>query len=275
MSDRFAPLRARIKDAAGRVLFGAADRVLPERYTRYSGPARHVRETLLRHRVGAVVDVGANTGGYRDFLRRRCGYRGLVVSFEPVPELAAELRRRAAADPLWVVMECALGAEDGSRAINVMRNSVFNSFLAPGGAAARHFDHNVVERVERVEVRRLDTLMRDLSARHGIGDFYLKMDTQGFDLEVLKGAEAVLDRVPALQTEIPVQLIYQGMPDWREAVARLEALGFGLSALFAISRDPVGRVVEFDCFAVNAARAGTAAPPATDQPMTEGSRGVA
>jgi hypothetical protein len=59
----------------------------------------------------------------------------------------------------------------------------------------------------------------------------LKIDTQGYDLEVLKGAENTLQSIRALQLEASVRPIYEGMPGFREVLDYLMSRGFALSAM--------------------------------------------
>jgi hypothetical protein len=81
---------------------------------------------------------------------------------------------------------------------------------------------------------------------------YLKLDTQGYDLEVLRGAARSLERVVALQSEIAFVPLYAGMPSWRESFERIEALGFAPSGIFSVTREPSLRLVEADCVFVRA-----------------------
>ena len=81
---------------------------------------------------------------------------------------------------------------------------------------------------------------------------FLKLDTQGYDLEVLRGATATLSRVVALQSEISFVPIYAGMPSWRESIQRIGELGFAVTGIFAVSRDASLRLVEADCVFVRA-----------------------
>jgi hypothetical protein len=77
---------------------------------------------------------------------------------------------------------------------------------------------------------------------------YLKMDTQGFDLEVVRGAERVLPSVLGLQSEISVVPIYQQMPDYLTALATFKDLGFVLTGIYPVVRDKSTlAVTEFDC----------------------------
>jgi hypothetical protein len=76
------------------------------------------------------------------------------------------------------------------------------------------------------------------------------MDTQGWDLEVLKGATDSLKHVLALQSEIATQAIYVGMPMMRDSLDYLDQIGFAVSGLFPVNLDRTLRAVEFDCVAV-------------------------
>jgi FkbM family methyltransferase len=200
-----------------------------------------------------VFDVGANTGQYRDFLRNEVRYRGLIVSFEPVTKMVEILRERAQSDPAWLVYHCALGAAAGTQSINVMRAETLSSFLAPDSSATDLFaPYNVVDHTENVEVKTLDSVIEELRARRDIGkNLYLKMDTQGYDLEVIKGAECSLSEIAAVQTELSCQAIYKGMPGYVEMLATLDKRGFQLSGLFPVNQDTSLRIIESDCVMLN------------------------
>jgi hypothetical protein len=113
---------------------------------------------------------------------------------------------------------------------------------------------DTVRATETVEVRRLDDLFDDLvdGLVPGRPNVFLKIDTQGWDLEVLRGAASTLPRIAALQTEVSVQQIYEAMPTVQDALEYLDQLGFAVSGLFPVTLDQQLRVVEFDCIAVRA-----------------------
>ena len=88
------------------------------------------RATLMRKReIDLVLDVGANKGQFGLSLRNQIGYRGRIVSFEPLSEAFAELRRIAARDVAWSCHNLALGDETGSATINISANSHSSSLL--------------------------------------------------------------------------------------------------------------------------------------------------
>src|SRR3954451_2683307 len=73
---------------------------------------------LATLQITSVLDVGANVGVYGEALRRH-GYRGRLVSFEPLSQAFAQLAAKAAADPAWEVRRLALGEENGDAVIHI------------------------------------------------------------------------------------------------------------------------------------------------------------
>jgi FkbM family methyltransferase len=206
--------------------------------------ATHLAALLRLLDVDCVLDVGANRGQYARLLRR-IGYRGRIVSFEPVPESFAELRRLAGNDPKWATVPFALGAADALLPIHVTKVTEFSSLRTPTEYARDTFPGSAVTRTVDVPVRRLD----DVWAEHvgSVHRVHLKLDTQGYDQQVLEGAREVLDRVVSVQTELAVKSVYEGVPRYAEAIPRLEASGFELTGVFPVLRDRQLRIVELDC----------------------------
>jgi FkbM family methyltransferase len=195
-----------------------------------------LRNVLKRLSVNCVLDVGANRGQYGALLRR-IGYRGWIISFEPIRASYEVLEVVAAQRPPWKVFPCALGAEEGRRQINVTEDTVFSSFLTPREESQIIFPRNRVERREEVDVRRLDRILESCLADISSPRIYLKLDTQGFDLAVLEGAEAILPRILALQTEVSLHDIYYGMRDFVESISRCRAAGFEVVDFVTVNRD--------------------------------------
>jgi FkbM family methyltransferase len=216
--------------------------------------ARHLATLIESLHIDCVLDVGANKGQFCKFLRHAIGYKGLVVSFEPLQSNIGALNSLASIDDNLIVKQCALGPRDGTARINVMADNCFSSFLRPDNSGVREFDRaNVVDHCETVEVRRLDGILGDVAEARESRNLYLKMDTQGFDLEVLAGAERLLPRIVALQSEMSVLPIYAEMPSFEQSLAVLRQKGFEISGMYPVSRDPCHRIIEFDCVMVNGA----------------------
>lgn len=201
--------------------------------------------TTLFHdlKVDCVFDVGANRGQYRNFLRNHIGYKGPIHSFEPIPELVVELEQAAKVDPNWTIHGYALGTESKTLEFNVMRSNDFSSFLQPNQTAPREFhSKNVPDRHISVPVKTLSEILPSIQTNRP----YLKLDTQGFDLEVVRGGASVMELFVALQIESSVIPLYEGMPTFSETIQTLEKLGFAISGLFPVVTVK-HHLIEFDC----------------------------
>ena len=199
--------------------------------------------------INCVFDVGGRFGDYGLLLRNN-NYRGHIFSFEPVEANFRRLQEVCAPDPQWHAYHCALGSERGTAEINVSRGTNYSSFLSPSAYGAESSADIEVERTEVVQVKRLDEVFGEVTAGIAQPQAYLKMDTQGFDLEVLRGASGCLAQILALQSELSLQPLYEGMPSWTEALSEFTAAGFAISALFAGYRDEALRLSEMDCVMV-------------------------
>lgn len=206
-----------------------------------------------RHDIQCVCDVGANRGQFAAFLRQQVGYRNRIISFEPIAANAEHMRTKAKAskEVNWTIIECALGRIEGQAELNVMVSDVFSSFLAPAeisdSALAKM---NSVVRRESVSVRTLDALMLELGIDVAVTPTALKIDTQGFDLEVVAGAQSTLKHIRCVQSEVSVTPLYIGMPDMMQSLNAFGALGYKPAGLFAVTRDDALAAVEFDAVLV-------------------------
>jgi len=211
--------------------------------------------TLIQHYgVDTVLDVGANTGQYGVYLRA-WGYAGRIVSFEPLSREFQELKAKADRDPLWDARNEGMGDTDGEAAINVSEYSVYSSLL-PVRPEMRALDGRAgVVRTERIRVRRLDSVFGEV---RGTGrSIYLKVDTQGFEPAVIRGAEGVLDQVMAVQLELSLHPLYEGELLLPEMIQEMQARGFSLVFATPVNYDDNDLSVnQLDCVFRNQAFAG-------------------
>ena len=225
------------------------------RYPPVDSLAYHLQTLLRELEIDCVLDVGAHEGEFAGFLRD-LDYAGDIVSFEPVHTSFDALTRARAGDRHWRGHNVALGAADGELALNIYRGSVFNSFLQPTETGSTRFrDNTTLLRVDKVPVRRLETVLDELLAARPEARIFLKMDTQGYDLQVVRGAGRRLPAIRALQTELAARPTYAGMPTLPEALAELTQLGFELTGMFPVARELDHlRVIELDCVMCRAGR---------------------
>jgi len=192
-----------------------------------------------------VFDVGANVGQYGLSLRK-CGFTGRIVSFEAIPSVHAQLSAMAAPDRDWIVAPCcALGRAQGEARINLARNSVSSSLLSMNDVHLKAAPDSKYIASETVRVERLDDIARPLLPKDG--RLFLKVDTQGYEEEVLAGADLILKSVSAMQLELSVVPLYQGAPSLRRILELCEGLGFQLHGLIpGFYEEKSGRLLQMD-----------------------------
>jgi FkbM family methyltransferase len=231
--------------------------IMPGWRLRHWPMADHLRTIFARSRVSIVFDVGANVGQYRQFLREHVGWSGPIVSFDPVPANVEALNRAAAADPLWHIYPCALGRTPGSLPFKIMRSTALSSFHAPnheGMSAAMMAESSVVTVVD-VPVRTVAEVWPEIVDRYGPIRPHLKLDTQGYDLEVLAGAAPVVAEIATAQSEIAFMPLYHEAPTYHESLSAFADQGLAVTGMFPVSWEPdTLQVREFDCILVNTDR---------------------
>ena len=207
----------------------------------------HLSMLLNRLEIDCVLDVGANRGQFGSLLRR-IGYSGGIVSFEPVAACFEELHHATRNDPLWEARQLALGESDCTLPIHVTASTDFSSFLVPNEYCRNTFGNGPVQTAtEDVRVRRLDEVLDEEPLARRSSRIFLKMDTQGYDREVLSGAAACMDRIIAVQSELSVRPVYDAAPRYLDALQWFESAGYELTGLFPVNRDRALRVIEMDC----------------------------
>jgi FkbM family methyltransferase len=210
--------------------------------------ADHLRELFALKDVDCVFDVGAFNGHFGRFLRQEVGFRGRIISFEPQPDSFRLLEQAARADDMWTVNNLALGSHGGELEMNLMSKPWFSSFLTPNISATPQVfaGRNAVVGKARVRIETLDGIYDAMARTLGFQRPFLKMDTQGYDLNVFQGASACLSKIVGLQSEVSVIPLYDGMPTWLDAINTYSSNGFALSGLYEVSRSELQHVVEFD-----------------------------
>lgn len=184
------------------------------------------RAALIRHHgIDLVLDGGANVGQWASLVRSG-GYRGSMVSFEPVAAAYARLAARTARDPRWEARQFALDATDGETLIHVAGNVASSSLLDMAEEHVRVAPESAYVATEPVFARRLDGCeLPDAE------ELMLKLDVQGAELRALEGAEGVLPRIRLIEVELSLRELYNGAPLWPEVGAWLEERGYRLAGL--------------------------------------------
>jgi FkbM family methyltransferase len=211
----------------------------------------HVALLCEKFGLNCVIDVGAHRGEYGGLLRQ-AGYTGRIVSFEPVGENFLQLQETSAKDDAWYTHHMALGDADERLEINVNVGTETSSFLKPSSYGQEKFRGKLgTNKTEKVEVRLLDSVIKECISGIKQPRVFLKIDAQGYDMKVIQGAEKSLPMIAGLQMELAVQRIYEGMLDYRECIEQLNRMGYLLSAVFPVRIDDSMRLIEMDCIMVH------------------------
>src|SRR5262245_27497173 len=145
-------LNSVVKHAARRLGFDLC------RYRPANSSGPQLIAMLSAHSVNFVFDVGANTGQFAQALRED-GYRGRIVSFEPLIAAHEKLVVSSKKDPLWeVAPQGAIGSEDGEVDLHVAHNTVSSSVLKMLHAHANIAPEPHYVGTERVSLWRLDSV---------------------------------------------------------------------------------------------------------------------
>ena len=222
--------------------------VIPYGQAAFVFEREHLHRFLAHFKVDCVFDVGANAGQYAQMLRERAGYEGTIISYEPIPEFAAQLRMAAKSDPAWFIEEFALGDAEGTSTFNIYASDQFSSLHAFSVAGAEQFPGDS-QLARRVEVRTV-TLAGEIAkyrAKIGFRRPFLKMDTQGHDLAVAVSAGEELKTFVGLQSELAIVRLYASAPTYREALDYYASHGFTLSAFVPNNFGFFPRLLEMDC----------------------------
>jgi FkbM family methyltransferase len=174
---------------------------------------------LALHDVDLVLDIGANDGRYVSEVRE-AGWKGNITSVEPQPKAFQRLKEKYAHDTRWQGFQMGLGNENTTLPLNAHAYDVLSSFLKPNENVSNEI------KIIQVPVKRLEDCWDDLCSN--AQRVFVKMDTQGFELEILKGMHNKLPLIVGFQLELSIEPLYHQQPKMHETIGILDDLGYRL-----------------------------------------------
>jgi FkbM family methyltransferase len=213
-------------------------------------------KALLLHRVLAgaehrkvfvanlelVVDIGANRGQFT-LAARKWARKARVIAFEPLAEAAASFRKVFQGDLRVTIHQVAIGKEAGEASIHVSAAEDSTSLLPISTLQNRIFPGTFEIRTEMVKIRPLSDF---IVFEEIVCPAMLKLDVQGYELEVLKGCEVLLDRFSYVYAECSFVELYSGQALADEIIAWLRKRGWRLSGIYNMIYGGKGQSVQAD-----------------------------
>lgn len=191
---------------------------------------------LRTHNVNLIFDVGANAGQF-GVLLRKIGFDGKIISFEPLSDAREILLNISKNDPLWqIALQTAIGEENGEIEIQIAGNSHSSSVLDMLDTHVRAAPDSKYIGKEKVALRKLDSIAPDYMDSNSIA--FIKIDTQGYETQVMNGAKKLMSQIVGLQVEISLVPLYKGQCLFDEMLKKLKNDGFELWSISTVFSDP-------------------------------------
>ena len=228
-----------------RALWMIAKGVNPGHYFKLNSP--WIRQAGIR----TVLDIGAHRGEFSSAIRVLLP-QAQVYAFEPLPECSGELARRFGAGGSFQAFPVAIGATHDR--ITMWRNSYAksSSVLPMADLHKDSFPWSAGTMPITVEMRALDEYLDQLKLEEKV---LLKIDVQGYEEQVLKGATELLKRVAYVLLEVSFQPLYEGQGAFAEIHAFLQSTGFSYSGNLEQLLSPLdGSVLQADALFVRQPR---------------------
>jgi FkbM family methyltransferase len=171
-------------------------------------PFKSITHSIEVTNVSKVLDIGANVGQFGLDIRRY-GFKGQIISFEPVKEFFEILSNTTKKHKPWSAINIGLGATESVQYINISGNSgLSSSLLTMGKIHLNNFPKSATVSTQKVLVSTIDNQLEVLGIDPG--KILLKLDVQGFEAEVLKGAAKSLSKIPLCFLEVSIVPLYEG-----------------------------------------------------------------
>ena len=216
-----------------------------KRYNPISKPDLQFIKMLRFFEIDTLFDIGANEGHFGIDVREN-GYKGRIISFEPLTAAYKKLQQNAMRDTFWeIAPQMAIGNEIGKVEINIANNSESSSLLDMLEVHSNAASNSAYIDKEVVDINTLD----GISSKYidPFSKIFLKIDTQGYEDRVLKGATELLNRTTGVQLELSLIPLYKGQLLYDEIIKKLEAIGFELWSINPVFTEPVtGRLLQVD-----------------------------
>ena len=189
-----------------------------------------------------IIDVGANSGQFTK-VATHLYPQAQIHTFEPLPDLYSIIEKKFSSNPNINIYKIALGNEDGTILFNKNKFGHTSSILEINEENI-HFTRkdNVLEQI-RVQIKKLDSITLFTDKTHLS---LLKLDVQGYELEVLKGADQTLKAIDYIIIEANLEELYSSQPSFTVMNNYLQMKGFELMGMLDFNLGNKNKYIEVD-----------------------------
>lgn len=200
---------------------------------------------IFKKNISCVFDVGANVGQFLKKIRK-LGYNKKIYAFEPISTNFEELKKIK--DKNLELFNFGFGDKNEKIKINVTAGTDLSSILQPNETGKKILGNKInIQKQEIVSIKKFDDFFNLQNHSNNL----LKIDTQGYDLNVLKGASSSLKYIDYILVETSFISIYKNAPNFCEINKYLTDNNFFLTNIYPLSRNKNGSIVECDCLYKN------------------------
>lgn len=170
-------------------------------------PVQTLAKYCQKAGISLVLDVGANIGQFGIDMRRY-GFKGQIISFEPVSKTFQALTKTVKKNQPWQAIQLGLGSVESEQEINISGNAGLSSSLLPMDSIhLQNFPKSATVATEKINISTLDKQIESLGVDSTA--ILLKLDVQGYEAEVLKGAAKSLSKIQFCYLEVSLIPMYE------------------------------------------------------------------
>lgn len=179
-------------------------------------------DVLVPLQPTTILDIGANTGNYAKEMHQRFP-NATIYAFEPLADCYKSLEATANAHKNIHPLPFALGSKNETTMIQKSSFHPSSSLLAMNDLHKELYPKSSASTEEQITIKRLDDCSSELALTEPL---FIKMDVQGFEIEVIAGGADTIAKASVLLVENAYVRFYDGQPLAADLIHQLHQLGF-------------------------------------------------
>ena len=206
-------------------------------------------KSINKNNINSIIDVGANSGQFAEEIFKN-NFNGSILSFEPLKlehSVLLDKQIKIKKNNWEIAQRCGLGSSEKKSNINISGMRQSSSILDISKIHTDLYPDSVNVDKEEIDIFPLDNFYNKIINMEK--NILLKIDTQGYELEILKGAEQTLKYIEAIYAEVSLVELYKNQPLFDEIFKYIKKSGFSVwSVDRAVGNNLTGQTYQLDIF---------------------------